>query len=310
MGVSVVEMFSTPTLLDGGMATELEASGNDLSGSLWSARLLAEAPEQILKAHLAYYRVGAQIAITASYQASVDGLRAAGLPVELLARSVSLAAQARDQLAADGRQRWVAASVGPYGASLADGSEYRGRYGLSRTQLWDFHRPRLERLAAAGPDLLAVETIPDCDEAAVLVDALDDLGLPAWFCFTVADGVTRAGQPLAQAFAIAESSRVVIAVGVNCCAPSEVLPALAVLGGVSDKPGVVYPNSGETWDAAARTWRGKAGLDPTLARDWIAAGAMLIGGCCRTGPADIAALATELHDAEAELSNSAGSQPR
>jgi homocysteine S-methyltransferase len=208
---------------------------------------------------------------------------------------VALACQARDQLAGDGRQRWVAASIGPYGATLADGSEYRGRYGLSAAQLRDFHLPRLELLAGAGPDLLAIETIPDCDEAAVLVDALDGLGVPAWLSFTVADGRTRAGQPLTEAFAIAASADQVLAVGVNCCAPAEVLPALTVLASVSDKPGVVYPNGGGVWDGLIRSWQGPRpdSISPAAARGWVDAGARLVGGCCQTTPADIAGLAAQ-----------------
>jgi homocysteine S-methyltransferase len=215
----------------------------------------------------------------------------------LLRRSVALAREVRDELGADGRRRLVAASVGPYGAVLADGSEYRGRYGLSVAALRDFHLPRLEVLAAAGPDLLAVETIPDLDEAAVLVGLLDELGVPAWLSYSCDGLATRAGQPLAEAFAVVASSTAVVATGVNCCAPDDVLPALGTAREVSGKPGVAYPNSGQGWDSGTHSWRGSSAYDVTLAPSWVAAGAAYVGGCCQVGPDDIAALADVLAQA-------------
>ena len=188
----------------------------------------------------------------------------------------------------------MAASVGPYGAALADGSEYRGRYGVTAADLRDFHRPRLEVLAAAGPDLLAVETIPDLDEAVVLVELLDEIGLPAWFSFA-ADGLrTRAGQSLSEAFRVAASARSVIAVGVNCCRPADTRAAVDLAVAVTGRPGVAYPNRGETWDSTDRSWMGADRFDATQAAGWVAAGARYVGGCCRVGPADIAALADVL----------------
>jgi homocysteine S-methyltransferase len=280
---------------DGGLATELEAQGNDLSDSLWSARLLADAPGQILDAHLAFFRAGAQIATSASYQASFEGFAARGLDrreaAALMRRSVALAQAARDQLAGDGRTRWVAASAGPYGAALADGSEYRGRYGRSVRELTAWHRPRLEVLAGAAPDVLALETVPDTDEAEALMAAVAGLGVPAWLSYTIAGGRTRAGQPLAEAFAVAAGVPEVVAVGVNCCAPSDVLPAIAAAREATGKPVIVYPNSGEEWDARRRAWTGPSGYSPALPRQWMAAGATIIGGCCRVRPADIAQIA-------------------
>ena len=215
---------------DGGLATELEARGNDLSGPLWSARLLADAPEQVTDAHLAFFRAGAMIATSASYQASFEGFARGGADrretARLIRRSVELAQAARDAIAGDGRTRWVAASVGPYGAALADGSEYRGRYGLSVRELTAWHRPRLETLAEAGPDGLALETVPDTDEAEALMTAISGLGIPAWLSYNIAGERTRAGQPLADAFAIAASVPEVVAAGVNCCAPADVPAAI------------------------------------------------------------------------------------
>lgn len=195
-----------PLVLDGGLSNQLAAAGHDLSDELWSARLLADAPQALVAAHRAYYAAGAQVVITASYQASFEGFARRGIghreAARLLASSVELA---REAAAADGpgRPRWVAASVGPYGAVLADGSEYRGRYGLSVAELERFHRPRVEALAAAGPDVLALETVPDADEAVALLRAIRGLGVPAWLSYSIAGTRTRAGQPLEEAFALA-----------------------------------------------------------------------------------------------------------
>ncbi|HEU0087593.1 MAG TPA: homocysteine S-methyltransferase [Pseudonocardiaceae bacterium] len=292
------ELNGAPIVLDGGLATELEARGHDLSGPLWSARLLMEAPQEIVAAHLAFFRAGAQIATTASYQASFAGFRAHGVDqgdaVRLLRRSVELAKVARDQMPDQHRARWVAASAGPYGAALADGSEYRGRYGLSVRELTAFHRPRLEVLAAAEPDLLALETVPDADEGAALVAAVAGLGVPAWLSYTISGTRTRAGQPLAEAFTVAANDDTIVAVGVNCCSPADVPRAIATARQVTGKPVIAYPNSGEGWDAQRRAWTGPARFSPLLAQQWSAEGARIIGGCCRVSPADITALSRTL----------------
>ena len=289
-----------PTILDGGLATELEAHGHDLSDPLWSARLLADRPDAIVAAHLAFYRAGASVATTASYQASFAGFAARGIDrpggAALMARSVELAREAADQLAGDGRQRWVAASVGPYGAALADGSEYRGRYGLTVAELSAWHRPRLEVLAGAGPDLLALETVPDVDEGAALMVAISGLGVPVWLTYSVDGERTRAGQPLAEAFAVAAGNDAVLAVGVNCCKPEDVAAAVETAKAVSGKPVIVYPNSGEGWDAQRREWTGTSGFEPDLARTWVDLGVNGVGGCCRVTPHDIRALVQTLSD--------------
>lgn len=277
---------------DGGLATELEARGHDLSDDLWSARLLTEAPREIVAVHEAFFRAGAQIATTASYQASFEGFARHGIDraetERLMRRSVELAASARDTSAGPG---WVAASVGPYGAMLAHGEEYVGRYGLSVGELTAWHRPRLEVLIGAGPDVLAIETIPDSDEAEALVGLVSEYGVPAWLSYTVAGDRTRAGQPLSDAFAVAAGVPEIVAVGVNCCAPADVLGAVTTARRVTGKPVVAYPNSGEMWDGANRVWAGTPGLDAGLARDWVDAGAGIVGGCCRVRPGDIAAIA-------------------
>ena len=278
-------------VLDGGLSNQLTDQGQDLSDELWSARLLADDPDQILAAHRAYLRAGAQVLITSSYQATFEGFARRGIghdkAAELLRRSVDLARQAAEP----DRPAWVAASAGPYGAMLADGSEYRGRYGLSVHDLERFHRPRIEVLAQAAPDVLALETVPDSDEAQAMLRAAESTGLPVWLSYTIDGVTTRAGQSLADAFALAAGNDQVIAVGVNCCAPQDVGPAIALARAVTGKPVVEYPNSGEQWDGATRSWSGTGTFDPALVRSWRATGAALVGGCCRVGPAAISAIA-------------------
>jgi homocysteine S-methyltransferase len=278
-------------VLDGGLATELEARGHDLNDALWSARLLADRPDEITAAHEAFFRAGAMVATTASYQASFSGFAAHGIgheeAAELMRRSVVLARRA----AAGAPQRYVAASVGPYGAVLADGSEYRGRYGLTARQLRDFHRPRMEVLAEAEPDFFALETIPDVDEAAAEVELAAEFGIPAWLSYTIRGERTCAGQPLEEAFAVAAGQESVIAVGVNCSSPADATRAVSVAREVSGKPVVLYPNSGEGWDPVRQEWTGPAGFSADLVPRWCADGARLIGGCCRVSPADIGRVA-------------------
>lgn len=277
-----------PIVLDGGLSNQLEQQGADLRDDLWSARLLADDPAAITAAHAAYYAAGAQVVITASYQASFQGFATRGIDqahaAQLMRRSVELARDAESDAAAHGGERWVAASVGPYGAVLADGSEYRGRYGLSVSDLEAFHAARLETLAGAQPDVLALETIPDADEARALMNVVRGTGVPCWLSFSVTGRKTRAGQPLTEAFELAADVDEVIAVGVNCCAPQDVLGAVEIASAVTGKPVVVYPNSGESWDAQAREWREISTFDAGLVQSWVAAGARLIGGCCRVGP--------------------------
>ncbi len=290
-----------PVLLDGGLATQLESVGRDISGSLWSATVLRDDPLAVRDAHLAFLKVGADVIITASYQVSRRGLVAAGGTAaeadSLLARSVELALEARESFP----QALVAASVGPYGATNHDGSEYRGRYGLSRRDLADFHRERLGVLVAAGADLLAIETIPDLDEVEALVEALEDVpGVAAWLSMTTPDGtVLSAGQPLAEAAQVVAGCSSVVAVGVNCSAPRTVGLALSALaepwalaGGVGAPALLAYPNAGQVWDSATETWSGPLSPVPaaTDVDSWLSAGARLLGACCGVQPADIASL--------------------
>ena len=295
-----------PVVLDGGLATELEARGCDISGSLWSARVLREQPEEIQRLHYDYYAAGANVAITASYQASYEGFAAIGIDAEetthLLRRSVELAREARARYRRDNprdpRELLVAASIGPYGAISHDGAEYRGDYGLSVDTLAAFHARRFGVLADAGADLLACETIPVLDEARAYAKLLAERpGTRAWLSFTSPDGErTSHGELLVDGARLADEVEGVIAVGVNCVRPEIVSTAIRALKAGTGKPIVVYPNSGERWDAGDESWHGEPGTDSlaTLATGWIAAGAGFVGGCCRVGPRQIAALAQVL----------------
>jgi homocysteine S-methyltransferase len=280
-----------PVILDGGLGTLLESRGNDVSTSLWSARVLWDNPDEVRAAHAEFFDAGAQVAITDSYQVSYDGMAAAGMDEtvtdELLRRSVSVAASARDDTAPGG---WVAASVGPYAAILGDGSEFRGDDSLGVEGLRAWHRRRLGVLAEAGPDVLAVETLTTLAEVEAVVRELEGIGVPAWIALTVDEDALRTGESLREAFEIASSIPEVVAVGVNCCAAHEVTRALRIAREVTDLPLITYPNSGETWDGAARAWTGDPELPDSLFREWagLAAG---LGGCCRLGPDTITRIA-------------------
>ncbi|MFS0734853.1 homocysteine S-methyltransferase [Microbacterium sp. 1P10UB] len=286
---SIVDLLGErPLVLDGGLGTLLEARGHDLSSSLWSARLLRDDPDEVRVAHAEFVTAGADVLITSSYQVGYDALAAEGLSAaevdELLRASVRLAREAADDA---GRDVLVAASIGPYGAVRADGSEYTGVYDVDAAALRLWHRRRLQVLADAGADLIAVETLPSLAEVEAVAAELAGTGAAAWISLSGASsGFTRATRIAALA-AAAEVDEVV-AVGVNCCPPGSVAEALA------DAPDgvalVAYPNSGEQWDAHARAWHGAGNISPHDASAWIEAGARLVGGCCRTTPADIAGL--------------------
>ena len=289
-------------ILDGALATELERRGADLRDPLWSAKLLIESPELIQTVHADYLNAGADIISTASYQATLDGFMARGLTyseaVNLLLLSVKLAVDARDEYWAtaaiqQGRHRpLVAASIGPYGAYLANGSEYSGSYGLSVEELMDFHRPRVAVLAESDADILAFETIPCLDEARAIIQLLKEFPhCSAWLSFSCCDGYhTCHGESITQCALLAESSDQIVAVGINCTAPRFISSLIREASRRSTKPIVVYPNSGESWDAKACKWvtGSQAESIAASAEEWYGAGARLIGGCCRTTPDDIA----------------------
>lgn len=293
-------------ILDGALATELERRGADLYDPLWSAKILLEQPDLIRQVHYDYFGAGADVAITASYQASFAGLAARGLreaqAADLMRCSVQLAIDARTQYLADqsplatgNPPLLVAASVGPYGAYLHDGSEYRGDYGLSVEELMAWHRSRFAVLAQSGADLLACETIPSLAEGEALIRLLAEFpDVSAWLSFSCCDGDHVChGERFADCAALANDCPQIAAIGVNCTAPRYVETLLQQAATVTTKPLLVYPNSGEHWDAVTQCWLPGSGVDDfaASAQRWYAAGARLIGGCCRTTPADIAALA-------------------
>jgi homocysteine S-methyltransferase len=297
-------------IIDGALATELERRGADLSDALWSARLLIDAPELIRAVHLDYLRAGADVLITASYQASSEGFRRRGLNetqvATLFRLSVQLAAEAIEEYLAEfsarrkPRHPLIAASIGPYGAYLANGAEYRGDYSLSVEELMAWHRPRMVTLAQTAANLFAFETIPCLAEAEALVRLLAEFpNTPAWLAFSCRDGMTlSSGEAMIDGARLADAADQIVAVGVNCTPPRYIESLLGEAQRATDKPLLCYPNSGEAWDAAARCWIEGTGVtdftEPT--RRWLTAGARLIGGCCRTTPADIAAIVHALRD--------------
>ncbi|XP_057438639.1 selenocysteine methyltransferase [Lotus japonicus] len=306
-------------IIDGGLATELEHHGADLNDPLWSAKCLLSSPHLIRQVHVDYLENGADIIITASYQATIQGFKAKGFSDEegeaLLRKSVEIAREARDvyyercaasssgdaAAADDGRilkQRpiLVAASVGSYGAYLADGSEYSGNYGdaVKLETLKDFHRRRVQVLADAGADLLAFETIPNKLEAQAYAELLEeeDIKIPAWFCFNSKDGINVvSGDSVVECSSIAESCNKVVAVGINCTPPRFIHGLIVVIKKVTTKPIVIYPNSGETYDGEIKEWVQNTGVTDedfvSYVDKWCELGASLIGGCCRTTPATI-----------------------
>ncbi|MGB1249386.1 MAG: homocysteine S-methyltransferase [Candidatus Promineifilaceae bacterium] len=285
-------------ILDGGLATELEGRGFDLADSLWSARLLIENPAAIAAVHSDYLAAGADVIITATYQATIQGLIARGLSrvasAELLQSAITLALNARNQFwqtTSDKRLRpLVAASVGPYGAYLANGAEYTGAYDLDRAGLVDFHRERWELLANSGADLLACETIPSFVETQALLDLLHTTpDHAAWISFSCRNGQQISdGTPIAACARLLEHETQVVAIGINCTRPEFVPSLIGQLREVTAKPIVVYPNSGEGWDAVNKCWVGQEGDSAEIyandAQQWQTLGATLIGGCCRTTP--------------------------
>ena len=295
-----------PIVIDGGLATQCEAAGCDTKGPLWSAKLIESDPDALASASRAFLDAGAEIVTTASYQLSRLSARAAGRDPEtadaMLERSVEIAVGARDAWAEDhpdAEPPLVAASVGPYGASLADGSEYRGDYRVPARRLIAFHEDRLKRLDASAADVLACETIPSYLEAQVLGELLEHVRTPAWISFSCRDGETICdATPIEDAVDLFLGHWRVLAVGVNCTAPKHV-PGLIerIRRTLPGKPVIVYPNSGERYDAKKKAWsEGDDAIDwGEAAAGWVAAGAKLVGGCCRAGPEAIAAIASAIN---------------
>ena len=287
---------STPLPIDGGMSTELEQQGCRLEGSLWTAQALLDSPELIESAHRAYVEAGAGVVITASYQISRAGFVEVGLTGEDADRALRASIDVARKAVA-GTDTLVAASVGPYGAILHDGSEYKGNYGRTLEELRDFHAERLEVLVSANPDLLAIETIPDALEAKALIAALENFPTAtAWMSFSIGpDGKLWAGQSLTEAAQIAAGSPAIAAIGVNCVDPALVSAAIAEIRSVTSLPVVIYANGGGTWNSESGVWE-NAAADALVAYSgqWVEQGATLIGGCCGTHAGDIRQLAQAL----------------
>ena len=275
--------------LDGGLSTALENNGNKLTTSLWTGELIRSNPAQITRAHLDFINAGAQIIITSSYQLSYPGCKDRGWSeVDTDQALIASTQLAKDAITQSGKSVKVAASVGPYGASLADGSEYKGNYGVSKSALKDFHARRLEILISTSPDYLALETMPDTSEVEILLELLTDCPIPFWISYSCKEGnQTNAGQSFQSAVDLASNA---MAVGINCTKPELITDLLR--SAKSNKPFIVYPNSGRVWDAKNKVWTGSAaaGFSNKLVNEWIEAGAEIIGGCCGIGAAEIKAL--------------------
>ncbi len=298
-------------ILDGALATELEAHGCNLADPLWSARVLIENPDLIYQVHLDYFRAGADCAITASYQATIEGFAARGIQddeaLELIKKTVLLAKRARDDFWKENTEEnrpkpLVVASVGPYGAYLADGSEYVGNYGVSDETLAAFHRPRISALIEAGADLLAFETIPSLQEARVLNSLLSEFPEAyAWLSFSLKneDEISE-GTKLAECASFFEHSEQIAAIGLNCAPTDVVTGAIQKFRENTKKPILVYPNSGETYNPETKTWHGEEQCKAfdTLSEEWYQAGARLIGGCCRTAPRHIEEISKKWRSAQ------------
>ncbi len=294
-----------PVLIDGGLSTQCEAMGHNIDGELWSAQLLRSNPRAIVDATRAYLDAGARIVATASYQASRQGLMATGLTEEkanaLILSSVDLARQAREEYLSDNpdaERPLVAISIGPYGAVMHDGSEYTGDYDISDQDLRVFHEERLRLLDASDADLFACETIPSGREAAILAELLNAVSKPAWVSFSCCDESHLAdGTPIKTAAGYYRDHANVLALGVNCVPPEIVLPLIRELRrSAPGKSIVVYPNSGEVYRSEDNSWHGTSTpmQCEQAAAEWIAAGAHLVGGCCRIGPEQIAAMSQSL----------------
>ena len=301
-------------MLDGGLATAMESRGADLHDDLWSAKMLIDAPEMIRQVHVDFLKAGADIIATASYQASFEGFAQAGYghgqAESLMRLSVDLALLARESFWSHDEYRrkrmrpLVAASIGPYGACLHDGSEYHGNYGLEKDALIDFHRPRMQILADTDADLFAFETIPSLLEAEALLELIQEFpDRCAWLSFSCRDGKDVShGERFSTCVALADDSEQIVGVGLNCTAPEYATDLLKSAVGIST-PLVVYPNSGEKWNPDGNQWSGEA-CAAMAVDDWYDAGARLIGGCCRTSIDEIASMRTRLTAHVSELQSS------
>lgn len=296
--------LSYPVIIDGGLATVLEDLGCNLNHKLWSAKIIDENPRAVVEAHKLYINAGAEIIATASYQASIAGLTENSYSrteaIATILKTVALAKQAIEESKEekpDLKLPLIGGSIGPYGAYLADGSEYRGNYGVSKEHIANFHRERMQILHDSDVDLLLLETFPDLTELEVISELLRKLSKPSWVSFSCKDGAhLNDGSPFEKAAELFIGHPTVFAIGINCTKPAYISELLQKLKRVTDKKIVVYPNSSEVYDAESKTWSGtnESKEYTNLASQWLAQGADLVGGCCRIGPRHIQSLANKL----------------
>ena len=277
-------MYKDYILLDGGLATALEDLGNTFTSELWTGELLKSAPDQIRDAHAAFVKAGAEIIITSTYQVSFPGCISKGWTHQEVVDALKLSVE----LAREANSPKVAASIGPYGAYLADGSEYRGNYKVTDEELKSFHKERLEILIACSPDFLAIETIPEIREARVLLELLRELknSIPVWIAFSCKDDIhLSSGETFRDAAKVAKELGADY-VGINCTSPEFVT---GLLGSAKDYgPFVVYPNAGRTWNEKLKRLEGSAvKFSDKHIQEWASCGASIIGGCCGIGPTEI-----------------------
>ena len=284
-------------IIDGSMSTALEHMGADLNNKLWTASILANQPELVKQVHLNYFRAGADCGITCSYQATIPGFMAQGYTEEeaedLIRRSVELFLKARDEWwQEEGKESGrpyplCLGAVGPYGAYLADGSEYRGNYGLSDQELYDFHRRRMEILHEAGSDILLIETQPSLQEVLVEARIAEELGAEFWISFSCLNGKQICDGTMIRDCAEAldpEKYPHLKMIGVNCTKPEYLVSLIKELKAGTSLPVAVYPNSGETYDPKTKTWSvsGRSMDFGDYALQYMMAGADAVGGCCTT----------------------------
>lgn len=290
-----------PLILDGGLSNVLEGFGCELNHELWSAKLLIDQPELIIKAHLAYLRAGAQCITTSSYQATIKGFERIGLSrsasIKMILRSVELAQEARSIFLKESPESqiiYLAASIGPYGAFLADGSEYTGNYDVSDKELREFHAEKIRVLESTGVDFLAFETIPSLREIKILSELIPKIKKLCWVSFSCKNAVfLNDGNRIVDAVKICSSTKNLFALGVNCTAPKHISDIINNIHPfVKDKKIIVYPNSGEIYLPESKTWKGIS--DPEvfqkMALEWLDLGVHVMGGCCRIGPDHISKL--------------------
>ena len=287
-----------PLLIDGGLSNQLEKQGHDLNHKLWSAKLLESEPEAIIKAHLAYLEAGAQCITTASYQATIPGFMSIGYDMvtaeSLIKKSVHLAEKAIKRFYIKGSKPLIAASIGPYGAYLADGSEYNGNYGIPEESLREFHEHRIRLLDNSNADILACETIPSFKETIVLANLLKDINKQTWVSFACKDEFhINDGTPIEDCVDILSDHPNIFAIGVNCTSPKYISGLVkAIKPKIKDKRIIVYPNSGDVYNAETKVWSELSSSEQLLnqAKKWINQGVDIIGGCCRIGPEEIKSL--------------------